>query len=233
MVYMRKTPLAEGEYYHIYNRGVDKRLVFMQDRDYHRFLYLLSACNDEKPLLNSQFYYRGLTSIASAKAGQKGAPLVAVVCFCLMPNHFHFILKQLADGGISTFMQKVGTGYTMYFNTKYSRSGALFQGTFKASHIDKEEYLTHLTRYIHLNPAELYKSQRGGKEIKRFSQIHQFAKDYPWSTYGDYLGGKRFEAIIDKEVLPKIYESPAEYEKFVGDWMEKDLDFIADYTIEV
>lgn len=230
---MRKTKFTEGEYYHIYNRGVDKRIIFQNRSDYERFLYLLGACNDEKPLLNSQFYYRGSASIVflNQKNSDTRKRIVDIVAFCLMPNHYHLLLKEISMGGISKFLQKVGTGYTMYFNTKYKRSGVLFQGAFKARHIDRDEYLTHLTRYIHLNPAEMKEPYWKKKGIQNRKNTYEFVKQYPWSSLLDYCGEKRFSALLNFELLSEFYETPKEYEHFVKSWLAKDLNFIS-LTIE-
>lgn len=215
----------------MYNRGVEKRTTFQNTRDYEKFLYLAFACNDTKPLVNSQFYYRGLTSIA--KVERKGERLVDLLGFCLMPNHYHFLLRQLLEGGISVFMQKIGTGYTMYFNMKYARVGSLFQGTFRAVHVKNEEHLTHLSRYIHLNAAELREPDWKTAGIRNLEDTHEFVKRYPWSSYGDYLGGKRFSSLLNPDLFTVLYETPAAYEEFVKSWLVRDLDSIADLTIEV
>lgn len=228
---MRKTQFTEGEYYHVYNRGADKRTVFMDQRDYERFTYLLFACNDTKPLLNSQFYYRGFASIE--KYPREREQLVDIVCFCLMPNHFHLLLRPRIDTGVSLFMQKLGTGYTMYFNTRHKRNGNLFQGLFKDVHIDREEYLTHVTRYIHLNPAEMQEPRWKEEGIKDWNKTHEFVKNYPWSSYSDYLDGNRFFKIINRGLITELYDSPRQYEQFVKEWLVKDLDLLSGYTIEV
>jgi len=226
---MRKIRFAVNHYYHVYNRGVDKRVVFTTKRDYERFLYLLAACNDSGPLLNSQFYYRGFASIVELKKRQ---PLVDIVCFCLMPNHYHLLLKEREENGISRFMQKLGTGYTMYFNTKYDRSGSLFQGVFKAIRIDDETYLTHLTRYIHLNPAELRESLWKERGIRNGKETYEFVKRYLWSSYSDYLGENRFPLILDKDIMAELYPKPAAYELFIKEWLTKDSDLISEHTLE-
>lgn len=222
---MRRITLANDNYYHVFNRGVDKRPVFTNKDDYKRFLYLLYACNDTKPVLNSSFYYQGLTSIVEKERKKQ----VEIVCFCLMQNHYHLLLHQIANNGISCFMQKLGTGYTMYFNIKYGRSGSLFQGTFKAKHIDTETYLTHLTRYIHLNPAELKEPNWKKKGTKNPYAVHEYIKNYPWSSYRHYLGEEEMGKIIDVGLMQELY-SPQEYERFIHDWETKDLESIAVYT---
>ncbi|MDO8601012.1 MAG: transposase [bacterium] len=200
----------------------------MSRGDYERFLYLLWVCNDKKPLLNSQFHYRGLASIEKREREE----LVDIVCFCLMSNHYHLLLRQKTDNGISTFMQKIGTGYTMYFNEKQGRNGSLFQGTFKAKHIDQEEYLTHLTRYVHLNPAEIKEPYWKEKGIQNQKTTYEFVKKYPWSSLSDYLGEGRFGAILNPGLLSQLYETSKEYEDFVKSWLSKDLNLISNYTIE-
>ncbi len=120
-------------------------------------------------------------------------PVVKIHCSCLMPNHFHFILEQKEDGGITSFMHKLGTGYTKYFNQKYKRSGSLFQGRFKAILVNRDEYLNYLKQYIYMNPLDL--SESGWKEngLKDWKKAKQFLKDYRWANcknfdeYDDFL----------------------------------------------
>jgi len=196
----RNIPLSENEYYHVFNRGVDKRKVFLDHKDYERFLFLLGACNDKLPLLNSTFFYKGLGSLDAFFKNRVRNKLVEVLSFCLMPNHFHLILKQREEKGISRFLQKVSTGYAMYFNNKNERTGALFQGAFKSKHIGDDKYLKTLVRYVHLNPLELEEpnwKENGILDIKRTTS---FLKDYPWSSLSDYLGSKKFSLIVDYQV---------------------------------
>ena len=159
---MRKVQFANNYHYHIYNRGVDKRKIFLEDQDYYRFIHDLFEFNDLDATINlgRRFNEQGSTSIKTSKKRKK---LVEIMCFCLMPNHFHLILKQIRERGITKFMHKIGTGYTMYFNKKYQRTGALFEGRFKAIMIEKDEYLIHLSRYLHMNPIELIESNWRGK----------------------------------------------------------------------
>lgn len=219
---MRKITFCTDEYYHAYNRGADKRIVFQDMRDHERFAYLLYACNDTSPLLNSQFYYRGLASIVN-KDKDKRERLVDIVSFCLMPNHFHLLLKQLCDNGIPRFMHKLGTGYTMYFNTRYKHSGVIFQGTYKAIHIDEERYLTHLTRYIHLNPLELKDPEWKKQGVKDWDDANQYLKNFRWSSYSDYLGDNKFKPILNLELMTEIFKKPQEYEDFMKIWIPQDF----------
>ncbi len=141
---MRKEPLATGEYYHIYNRGVDKRDIFSTARDLARFKESVKEFNR----------LDGIGSLRDRNPEPKGLeiePIVAIVALTLNPNHFHFILKQLVDGGIAKYMQKLLGGYTKYFNEKNDRSGSLFQGTFKSKLIDDENYFRKIFPYTNSN----------------------------------------------------------------------------------
>ena len=146
---MRKQSLVSGEYYHIYNRGVDKRDIFTDKKDIHRFVESVCGFNQMD----------GVGSIRNLRKSQSESkalsflkePLVAIVVYCLNPNHFHFVLKQLIDGGIAKFMQKLQGGYTYYFNVKNSRTGSLFQGTFKSHLINNENYFNKIIGYTNKN----------------------------------------------------------------------------------
>lgn len=217
---MRKIQLANNEYYHIYNRGVEKRTIFQDQKDRFRFIHDLFEFNDQAPA--GKFFI----SEAEPPNVKSREMLVEIVCFCLMPNHFHLILRQKADNGISLFMQKLGTGYTVYFNKKYERNGVLFQGAFKSIHIETEEYLTHLSRYIHLNPIELIDSNWKTEGIKSWRKANEFLESYRWSSYPDYLGNKNFPSISNRNLLSRIFGSSENYKKFINSWLTKDLEKI-------
>ncbi len=141
-------PLENGEIYHIYNRGVDKRNIFEAKYDYIRFYQSLLYFNNIEPILsyrniNDQFYL--------SKNNKHSHELVEVIAYSLLPNHYHLILKQLVDGGISEFMKRVGGGYTTYFNDKYKRSGSLFQGTFKRVLVNNDTQFNYLFAYVNEN----------------------------------------------------------------------------------
>lgn len=130
-----------GETYHVFNRGVDKRDVFLDKYDYVRFYQTLDNFNSVDPIINLRL----------SKSMRDKKPLVGITAYSFLPNHFHLIVKQLEDGGISEFMRRVSTGYTSYFNEKYSRSGSLFQGVFKRVHVSSEEQLQYLFAYVNEN----------------------------------------------------------------------------------
>lgn len=147
---MRKQPLVINEYYHIYNRGVDKRDIFSDKNDLYRLIESIIEFN-QIDVVTSLANLRKNKQIESKALSVKSEPLVSIVAYCLNPNHFHFILKQLVDGGIAKFMQKLQGGYTYYFNVKNSRTGSLFQGTFKSHHIGSENYFNKMIGYVNNN----------------------------------------------------------------------------------
>ena len=147
---MRKEPLVTGEYYHIYNRGVDKRDIFNNLKDLERFKEGIKQFNQIEGIGSLEMYHKSERSSVRA-LGSHQKPLVAIVAFSINPNHFHFILKQLVDGGIAKFMQKLLAGYTYYFNQKHQRSGSLFQGTFKSKLINNENYFRKIFAYVNQN----------------------------------------------------------------------------------
>ncbi len=201
---MKKPPFINNYFYHIFNRGVDKRNIFLDDRDYHRFLFGLKEFNDVNSTLN---LLRRFNLAEGSSTSFKPLPkelLVNVVCYCLMPNHFHFVLKQLKDNGIPSFMRKLGTGYTNYFNQRYKRSGSLFQGRYKAILIDKDEYINYLIQYIHLNPLELLEPDWKEKGIRDFQKAKDFLTSYRWSDCKNFYNQNEFL----KELNVDFFDSP-------------------------
>ncbi len=137
---MRRIELSIGEYYHIYNRGTDKRGIFLSPKDYERFIALLHVCNAIEPI-NARLQRRSLKDTLAIKQPKR---LVDIGTYCLMPNHFHLLIRERRENGISLFMHRLSTAYTMYFNIKNNRTGSLFEGVFKAQHVNTDEYLKYL-----------------------------------------------------------------------------------------
>lgn len=192
----RIIPFASGYYYHIYNRGVEKRSIFQNNRDYGRLIKTIKYYQLEGPkprlskFLNSSIFKLDLNS-----------KIVEIICYCLMPNHFHFLIKQLKDGGITEFISKLSNSYTKYYNTKHSRIGPLLQGEFKAVLVEGEEQFIHLSRYIHLNPIA--------------SLLVKDLKNFRWSSYEEYISNSN--GICSKEDIMGYFKSPRDYEQFVLD----------------
>lgn len=151
----RKIEFINGEIYHIYNRGVDKRELFIDPKDTARFMQAILEFNTTKPIgsirENTQRHKSGVPNAVFMPKGAAITPLVSFIAYCVNPNHYHFVLKQLVEGGISKFIQKFSQGYAMYFNEKHQRTGPLFSGCFKAKHVETSDYLFHLSAYVNLN----------------------------------------------------------------------------------
>ena len=216
----RKVSFVQGEYYHIYNRGVEKRVIFTNDYDYRRFVLLLNVLNSNENLKIRDLLRENSFDVLLKTKNDD--PLVAIGAYCLMPNHFHLLLTPLIDGGISKFMLKLQTAYSMYFNNKNKRSGALFQGVFKSQHLDTDEYLRYIYSYIHLNPAKLKDKNWKEKESKNFQSLKEFILNYKYSSVGEYTENDFI--ILNPNYFPnyeKNYSSKEEYFKMmVDDWLE-------------
>ena len=211
----RKLPFVEGQFYHLYNRGVDKRAVFTSAIDYKRFMMLLYLANSsENVRMANVVQYHSYEEIL---AMDRGTPLVAIGAFCLMPNHFHILVTPLVEGGVSKFMLKLQTGYSMYFNTKYNRIGTLFQGPFKSEHADEDTYLKYLFSYIHLNPAKL-KDQNWKEHIKTGSkELKNYIETYPYSSFREIKD--RESVITNLSVFPEYLSNKKEIEAHIADWL--------------
>lgn len=233
---MRKVQFANGEWYHIYNRGVEKRKIFMGPKDYERFKLGMREFNGEERTELRSFAETSTEAKPPRKSRQakqkQTNPLVELICFTLMPNHFHFILRQLVEGGISAFMHKLGGGYTMYFNTKYERTGSLLQGPFGAIHIMGNTYLLHLSRYIHLNIIELIQPDWKEKGIMNKEGARVFLRSYPYSSYHSYLGKAGSGIELKNDIILDQFETSKDYEDFVLEWLVKDLKFLGSLVEE-
>ena len=196
----RKTPLVNEQYYHIYNRGVARLPTFSAKRDYERFITSLLYYRFNSPpfklsrLLN---FPKEQQEKILGKITEINDTKVEIISFCLMPNHFHLLLRQNIENGISIFLKHLTDSYTRYYNTKHKRVGPLFQGAFKAVHIESTEQLLHLSRYIHLNPLVSYVVTE-----KRFL-------DYPWSSLNVFLNGT--SSFVNPKIILEHFRSPKEY----------------------
>lgn len=211
---IRTTNFAEGEFYHIYNRGTDKRPLYQSEGDYQRFMGLMFVSNS-----SAGVNYREIAnSHESVYLYQKEDPLVAIGAYCLMPNHFHILLTPLVDDGVSLFMRKLGTSYSMYFNKKYERTGTLFEGKFKAKHAATDEYLKYLYAYIHLNPAKMAPEPTG---LQTADSRLTFLQRYQYSSFPDYIGHERAEqGILNPAPFPDYFISAADHIEELQYWLQ-------------
>lgn len=233
---MKKPRFVENEIYHIYNRGVEKRSIFADKQDYLRFIHGLFEFNNKESIVNTLHYFdpksMEINPFYIEKERKPRKLLVEILIFALMPNHFHLLIKQKKENGIIKFMQKLGTGYTMYFNKKYQRVGGLFQGRFKAALINEEAHFIHLPFYIHANPLDLF-HYRGSTSIM---EIMRFLENYKWSSFPDYIGKKNFPSVTSRELFLEFFGGEKEYQKTIKNWFEtqgkKNLENIKEIILE-
>ncbi|MBL7045182.1 MAG: transposase, partial [Parcubacteria group bacterium] len=216
----RKIPFSIGEYYHVYNRGTDKRVVFIEDRDYRRFIFLLYICNSVIPVRTDNLFQQG-QPLLELFGVNRGDTLVDIGAFCLMPNHFHLLLYEKTEGGISIFMKKLLTAYVMYFNTKNERRGSLFEGPFKAKYVNSNSYLNWIFSYIHLNPVKLIQSDWKESGILDPVSTKNFVDNYKYSSYYDYFLGDRSEGVIlNKKEFSDNFSQLNDFEDLVQEFRE-------------
>src|SRR3989344_4600956 len=200
----RKTPFVEGEHYHVYSRGVEKRKIFLSQKDYNRFLALLYIMNQDVPFKMENFLRDKQKGLEDVFGEKREKTLVSVLSYCLMPNHFHLVLYEHTENGISRFMDKLLTAYSMYFNTKYERSGPLLTRPFRSEHINNEPQYMYIFSYVHLNPLSLIERKWKEEGIKNKKEAEQFLENYQFSSYQDFMGKIRGEtAIIDFSFIPE------------------------------
>lgn len=210
---LRRTPFIVDEYYHIYNRGILKNLIFLDESDKRRFIKLLFVCNSDKSVVFKSVQGRSLDKI------DRGETLVDIGVYCLMPNHFHILVRERTEDGISIFMKKLLTAYAMYFNTKYERKGILFEGRFNAKHIDTDAYLNWIFSYIHLNPVKLIDSNWKENGISDPVVAESFVQKYKYSSYYDYFLGDRTEKIIlNKDAFPEHFSKLNDFSELIEEF---------------
>ena len=210
---------APGEFYHIYNRGVEKRTIFLDQFDYRRFTELLYAANTN--------HSTDLRSISRQHDWiydwDRGESLVAIGAYCLMPNHYHMLLTPLVDKGVSLFMNKLGTSYSMYFNRRYNRTSALFEGKFKAKHATTDEYLKYLYSCIHLNPVKLMQPDWKEQGIQEPIAAFKYAQSYQYSSLQDMQSHSRpAAAIVDTTLFPEYFPTAAAQQSELLSWLHYD-----------
>jgi len=188
------------EYFHIYNRGAHKALIFNDQSDYWRFLYSLYLSNSNIPFVFAEISERNIFAL------DRGQVLVDIIAYCLMPNHYHIYVKENEPGNITKFIRRLSTAYTMYYNKKYDHSGTIFQGRYKAKPVVDEIYSATLINYIHLNPfgIEVPDLSKDGK-ADYAKEAYDYSRKYDYSSLKDYLGEIRPQkAIIGRFNLPEV-----------------------------
>lgn len=219
----RITPLANNEYYHIYNRGVARQPTYFFKNDYERFLLSLSYYRfDNLPSKLSRLLQIPKDEREQIFSGleQTNDKVIEIICYCLMPNHFHLLVQQLKEDGISKFMKQITDSYTRYFNIRHQRVGPIFQGAFKSVHVDANEQLLHLSRYIHLNPLVSFVVREDG------------FLNYPWSSLKKFVNND--SSLVNAKVVIEQFKSPQKYLEFVLNQADyaKELERIKHLSLE-
>ncbi len=218
------------ELYHTLNRGVDKRIIFLDDADRKRFVYGLTIFNDTRPAENSEYFYsRATGSVESIDLRGRYEPkkrkrLVDIHGWCLMGNHYHLLLSEVADVGITRFLMKLNVGYAKYFNKRHERVGTLFQGRTKKILIDSDAHFLHILHYIHLNPLDFLKGAESwrGLELKNRAAAVKHLDAYKWSSFRDYCGKRNFPHIVNTDLFGDVF----------GDYRKTIKNYLADMDIE-
>lgn len=207
---MRSIKIATGEFYHIYNRGNLKQNIFTEERDWARFLFLILHFQSPMVFYNIgrpvfSFVRHRVFNIAD-DLRQKIIKnrTVELTCFCLMPNHFHLIVREVKNGGISNYMQRIQNSYTKYCNAKYQKSGHLLQGPFKIVRVADNNQLLYLSAYIHRNP----------KELDRRNPNYYY--NYPWSSLQDCTNKNRWGELLKSDIILDQFSEKERYEDFIN-----------------
>src|SRR3989344_2288389 len=205
---MRNTKIVPGEYYHLLNRGVSKQNIFFDKSDWTRFLFLILYLQSPAVFQNigrpvKEFVKHSVFNIEQDVVLEViSRRYVELIAFCIMPNHFHLIVKEEKESGIAQYMQRCLNGYTKYINTRYQKSGHIFQGPYKAVHVGDNRQLLYLSTYVHRNPRELSKWK---------NREHQ----YPWSSYQDFVTENRWGELIQPDIVSGRFKQKSDYKEFV------------------
>jgi putative transposase len=203
----RNNIFAKGECYHIIGRGNYRQDIFLDESDYIRFLFLILYLQFPKYQtmhVSREVEYFGKHRVFTNRLqkGELEGRYVELVSFCLMPNHYHLVVREVVEGGISKYMQRILNSFTKYHNTKYGKIGHLFQGPFKAVLVVNDDQLLYLSAYVHINPTNL-KGWKGKED------------QYPWSSYQDYVGENRWGKLLVKNIVLEKLEGQKDYRSYV------------------
>ncbi|MDP4007401.1 MAG: transposase [bacterium] len=217
--------LEVGRMYHIVNRGVEKRNIFLRSQDYSRFILGLEFFNNESSSHLWDILARGQAGTAPTLAQRietmRQKPrkrIVDLLAFALMPNHYHLIVHEVTEGGISLFMRKLG-GYSMYFNKQYNRVGPLFQSRYRGVPVQSDEQLAVVFAYVHTNPIELTEPKWKERKVKDRLGALEKLEEYRWSSYRDYTGIATFPQVTQREFFTNFYGSKEKCRQAIKDWI--------------
>jgi len=218
------------EFYHVLNRGVDKRDIFLDDSDRARFVHDIWEFNDKENANN--VFYRASQNKGLRNHYIPKEYIVNLHGWCLMNNHYHLLLSERVEGGLTKFIRRLNVGYANYFNERYERGGALFQGRTKKILIKGDPHFLHILHYIHLNPLDFETSTKDWRagSIKSISKALTLLSEYKWSSYHDYCKRQNFPSILTTEFFDEVFGN---YKKRISSYI-KDLDteIIGSYKLE-
>jgi putative transposase len=218
-----------GGYYHLYNRGVNKRLIFKDQQDYSTFLSYLQFYLSPPPNSPDQINLQGeslkVLKVSPSRRLKNYKHEIELLAYCLMPNHFHLMLRQMTDHGIDHFMRSISTKYVRYFNTRYNRLGPLFQGPYKAVKVENEYQFTYLTKYIHRNPLSL----------STFKDSPRRLSQYKYSSYANYLHLFKQSWVSTEDILSYFAKTNRRlsYQNFVEEGESDDITIISKLTLDL
>jgi putative transposase len=212
---------ASGEFYHIYNRGVEGRDIFVDDSDYHRVLRVLNEFNDDESVRLDR----------SDEMRSRQNRLASLLCYVLMQNHVHLLIRCVNEEKLALFLQKIFIGYTMYFNTKYQRKGVLFQGRSKSKHIDGDRYLNHIFDYIHLNPLDYTVPEWREYGVRNIEKAQVALLNYPWSSINGILQEK-LDPRLDYETIKDLFPDLTTALKSALEWSSEKFEDVGPFITE-
>ena len=232
----RKESFILGEYYHIYNRIIFNTPVFKDTKNCNRLMQSFLLANSTQASQAFLFLRNNKNaSIEDAlKIAKNGKKFVDVICYAIMPDHYHILLKEKIKNGITSFIHRCNISIAKYINTKTERRGPLFEGLFKSKHIATNNYLLHLSLYIHLNPLDfLIGKQWREHEVKNWDQIKNRLINYPYSSLKNFLNKNHNDKIISgAEIIMGQFNNSKEYESYLREWSEKTLNIIDNLIID-
>lgn len=218
-----------GGIYHVVNRGVEQRKIFLKNQDYNRFILGLEFFNSRDNLDLWDLLARSAVGSSNPSTNfrdrlkswrrKQRNPITKLLAFALMPNHFHLILQEIITEGISLFMQKLGSGYPTYFNKQYDRIGSLFQSRYKSVSIKNNTQLNNVFVYVHTNPVELVEAQWKDFKVHNATRAIKYLEDYKWSSYQDYIGRSISPTVTQRDFFLKFYQGEKNCQKAVEEWI--------------
>ena len=235
---MRKEKFIPNEYYHVYNRTIMNVPIFKNDQNTKRLKQSMLFANSTISSKIFQFLRDSEKPMEikfdeATKMLDRGEKLVDILCYAIMPDHYHMLIKEKKDGGIINFVRKCDISITKYINTRDKRRGPIFESLFKSKHVDSNEYLLHLSTYIHLNPLDVISGKEWrSHKLENWSKIRKKITDYPWSSLKFFINNDPDPIISGEEVVLEQFKNKKDYELFLCEWSEDSFNNMRDIILE-